>query len=141
MPQAMAEELLQHTLAVNNVAADFEAGAEFQNTTDTDLFVRMLTLSAAGTGNDGDNLFGFMEISKSPKRESQVDGSTQPKYRVTFGSTAGAASGVKSADGQTQVYAFAKGQLILRPNEKFFMHANTNNADSVDMMADVNYHF
>lgn len=136
----MAEELLQHTMAVNAVTASFESGAKFTNTTSSDLFIREMLISCQGQGDAGANFHGFVEVSKSPKRESQVDESTEWKKRLSYGQQSGDAA-LSGALGVDRLFKWAKGQVRLEPNESLYVHGNILNTDSLDIQADLDYHF
>ncbi len=138
----MAEQLrwhLMNTSVADGVTAE-NAGATFRNTTDNNLNIRNidqdLRIQAAESDEDAK-----VEVSKQAVFQGATDGAVGFRQMIQAGMPESAAA---ELDGQVDAKynkAYAKGQVILEPNEAIFLNTIKSTGGAVRTEALIGYHF
>ncbi len=135
----MADELRWETLVVTGASAN--AAAEFRNDTNDNLFIRKIYEAHSMTDSNNDQ-GSDQELSKSPALAMVINNGvffTLPsKMAVNGGDVNNLDFGRANFNGRT---SYAKGELVLEPNESLFVNFAHNSSGGVFLVYTIGYHF
>ncbi len=138
----MAEELRWETLfgELADGQTSSNSISEFRNETDEDMFIRHVreshSVKTAGPGEDS-----VIELTKANALVSDTDNTPFYVMSTEMGMPSAGATPVDGDVVENKTTLYAKGQVVLEPNESLFVNIRKSSGGLVQYRYNLGYHF